>query len=198
MKNEKKIIYYIIVIAVLVSIFIASNIIEEKENVNITNQNAVITGDIEKIVIGEIGELPKDFSLEVDSNLQFMFFDVGQADCTLITDNGEVLLIDSGDRFDGKLLVEYMRALEITKIDYLIGTHAHEDHIGGMNDIIDAFDIGVIYTPYVSEEKMTEEYKQIVSSVEAKGNGLEIKNPYINEEFTVRGCRMYNKVCKQQ
>ena len=71
--------------------------------------------DIEKVFnektieIVDVGELPKEFSLSNDSNLQIIFFNVGQGDCILISDNVENMLIDSGNNEDGKYLVEYLK-----------------------------------------------------------------------------------------
>lgn len=63
--------------------------------------------------------------------LNIIFFDVGQADSTLITINGKVMLIDDGNTEDGALIADFLKAQNITQIDYLILTHLDEDHIGG-------------------------------------------------------------------
>ena len=59
------------------------------------------------------------------------------------------MLIDGGNNEDGDMLVKYINTLGISKIDILVGTHPHEDHIGGLDNIIKAFDIGKIYMPKV-------------------------------------------------
>ena len=78
---------------------------------------------------------------KVTGNLLVSFIDVGQADCILVENNNEYMLIDAGNNADGELLVDYFRTLGITKFKYIVGTHPHEDHIGGMDNIIDNFDI---------------------------------------------------------
>ena len=68
--------------------------------------------------------------------LEVQFIDVGQADCILIRNEDHNMLIDAGNNKDGKLLVKYLKDLGITEFDYVIGTHPHEDHIGGLDNII--------------------------------------------------------------
>ena len=82
------------------------------------------------------------------ADLRVHFLDVGQADSELIQfPNGQVALIDGGNRGDSEFLVDYIKKLNIQKIDYLIATHPHEDHIGGLPEVVKAFDIGKVYMP---------------------------------------------------
>ncbi len=83
----------------------------------------------------------------VPGKLTVHFIDVGQGDCELITLNGHSMLIDGGNVGDGKDIVNYIRRLGINSLDYIFATHAHEDHIGGLDDVIEAFPVGVIYSP---------------------------------------------------
>jgi beta-lactamase superfamily II metal-dependent hydrolase len=66
--------------------------------------------------------------------------DVGQGDATLIrVSNGKAVLIDAGNTGKGKnVVVPYLRALGVTSLDYLIVSHYHADHIGGVDEVIDA------------------------------------------------------------
>ncbi len=80
-------------------------------------------------------------------DLQIYFLDVGQADSILIKDGDKNMLVDAGNNEDGENLVNYFKSLGITDFEYVIGTHPHEDHIGGMDDIINNFDIGKYYMP---------------------------------------------------
>ena len=82
-----------------------------------------------------------------DSDLKVYYIDVGQADCVLIQNNNENMLIDAGNNEDGEKLVKYFKKLGITSFKYVVGTHPHEDHIGGLDDVINSFDIGTILLP---------------------------------------------------
>ena len=112
MKDKKKLLYLIIGIIFAIIISISGLNIE-----NIYNN----TNDVGNyVVITDVGEFPENFSLAEDSNLQILFFDVGQADSILITNKGITMLIDAGSRKNGELLVEYIKQLGVTKIDYLL------------------------------------------------------------------------------
>ena len=78
-----------------------------------------------------------------DFNILFMY--VGQADSTLIKYKNKTMLIDAGNNEDGKNVVKFLKDKEISKLDYIVGTHYDEDHIGGLDDIIENFDIGKFY-----------------------------------------------------
>ena len=74
-------------------------------------------------------------NLSVDSSdkLSVHFIDVGQADCALLLCGGESMLIDGGNAADSSLLFSYLKKLNVTSIDYMVCSHAHEDHVGGLS-----------------------------------------------------------------
>lgn len=117
---------------------------------------------------------------EVTSDLQIYYFDVGQADSILILNNDTAMLIDAGNNADGPLLVDYIKnKLKINKIDIVVGTHPHEDHIGGIDDIINNFDIGDVYLPEVITTTKT--FEDMITAIENKD--LAISIPEIGEKF---------------
>ena len=107
-------------------------------------------------------------NIVIDKNkLNVLFFDVGQADCQLILYKGKSMLIDAGNDDDGEYIVNGLKGLGITNLDYVIGTHVHEDHIGGMSFIIDSFEIGEFYLPY-NTISTTSYYKKLLTSLTNK------------------------------
>lgn len=85
--------------------------------------------------------------------LKVYFLDVGQADSVFIQINDdENILIDGGNNNDGEDIVNYLKHLGISDIDTIIATHPHEDHIGGLDTIINSIDVDKIYLPYINEE----------------------------------------------
>ena len=116
----------------------------------------------------------------VSSDLQVYFIDVGQADSILITNQGHNMLIDAGNNEDGEKLVKYFKKdLGISKFDYVVGTHPHEDHIGGLDDIINNFDVDTVYMPEVITTTKT--FEDVLDAIDKKG--LQITVPKIGDKF---------------
>lgn len=116
---------------------------------------------------------------ELLSPLRVYFFDVGQADSILIQFNNEYMLIDAGNNEDGKPLVDYLKKMGIKKIKYAVGTHAHEDHIGGMDNVIDSFEIDKFFMPDVITTTMT--FEDVLDSLLKKD--MYFDTPKINDSF---------------
>ncbi|MGN1036715.1 MAG: MBL fold metallo-hydrolase, partial [Ruminococcus sp.] len=74
-------------------------------------------------------------------SLEVHYIDVKQGDCILIESEGQNMLIDCGESSQSDEVTAYLQAHNISKIDYLVGTHPHSDHMGGMSAIVDNFEI---------------------------------------------------------
>lgn len=82
--------------------------------------------------------------MRAEGEIAVHYVDVGQADCELIQLPEQNVLIDAGDVGGGDAVVAYLKAQGVEKIDLLIATHPHTDHIGGMADVVNQFEIGKI------------------------------------------------------
>ena len=103
-----------------------------------------------------------------EGELRVSFIDVGQGDSEFIElPNGETLLIDAGTNETGADVVNYIESLGYSSIDYVVGTHPHEDHIGGLDDVIRTFDIGSVYMPKVTADTKT--FEDVLDAVDEKG-----------------------------
>lgn len=94
------------------------------------------------------------------------YIDVGQGDAVLVQGNDKNLLIDAGPRSSTKNLIKYLKDLNVTKLDYVVATHPHEDHIGGMDDIINTFNIGEFYAP--KKTHTTKTYEDMIKALKKK------------------------------
>lgn len=115
--------------------------------------------------VENIGEEPNERKEKAAISVHFL--DVGQADSILVkAPSGKNMLIDAGNNNDGEKVVSYLKSQGISKIDVLVGTHPHEDHIGGLDNVIKNFDIVNIYMPRVTSSTKT--YKDVIEAVKAK------------------------------
>ena len=114
-------------------------------------------------------------------SLTIQFLDVGQADCILFTTaSNEAMLIDAGNNADGEGIVQYLREQGVEGLRYVIGTHPHEDHIGGLDDVIRAFPIEELMMPKVMTQTVT--FESVLDAAMEKG--LSITAPGVGDVFT--------------
>ncbi|MBR3968030.1 MAG: MBL fold metallo-hydrolase [Clostridia bacterium] len=98
------------------------------------------------------------------------FIDCGQGDSILISSEGSNMLIDAGKSSNAHKVTNYLDALGITELDYVVASHPDEDHIGGMPSIYEKYQINEsIYSPYVATTAIYNEYKTAVKN-EPKSN----------------------------
>ena len=106
-------------------------------------------------------------STEKIDGFQIHFIDVGQGDATAIfLPDGKTMLIDAGDSDSGYTVKKHFKRYGIDKIDFLLATHPHEDHIGGMTYVINNFDIGQIYMPKVTYDSSV--YTELLDAIDNK------------------------------
>lgn len=99
--------------------------------------------------------------------LKVHYLDVGQGDSIFIElPNNETMLIDAAESYQSENIINYLKNLNYQKIDYVIGTHPHTDHIGGLKNIINTFEIGKIYMPKVVSTTKT--YETLLMAIKDK------------------------------
>ncbi len=180
-KQSKLIIYLLSVIIVGVLSFIGIEYGTTETVGNTMPINIAKPENLQNITIKTGSTITKDFLSETKQNLKVYFFDVGQADSILVMNEGQTMLIDAGNNEDGEILVQNLKTLGITRIDYLVGTHPHEDHIGGLDDIIKNFEIGTIYMSKVQANTKT--FEDVLDTVKEKE--LTITAPKVKDTFTI-------------
>lgn len=131
-------------------------------------------------------------------NLTVHFLDVGQGDSILIEYNNKSTLIDAGESDKGKVVSDYLHDQGISTLDYVVATHPHSDHIGGMNEILNNFQIkhfvdsGYPYTSKTYENMLTTiDKKNIPFETPKRGDKINFA-PGINVEVLNPGTTYYS------
>lgn len=172
MKIDTKSIFIFIIVIVFGFIY------AEIEDKRVNNKKE----DIEPVIVEDNSDAVK---LKVDGNLNVYYLNVGQADAVLVENNGLYMLIDAGNNGDGKELVDYFNSLGIKKFEYVIASHPHEDHIGGMDDILNNFDVEHFYMPDVVTTTKT--FEDVITALE--NNEIALETPEIGSIFILGGCK---------
>lgn len=125
--------------------------------------------------------LPTGFAVAQD-NLTIYFLDVGQADAAILQCGDDVMMIDGGNNSDSSFVYSYLtKTLGIQHIDYMIATHPHEDHIGGLSGALNACSVGTIYSPVTKYNSDT--FSSLVKY--ANQQGLELTLPSVGETLSL-------------
>ena len=111
-------------------------------------------------------------ALNPDAEFAVHFIDVGQADSVYIKAGEQNILIDAGEKESTRTNVcDYLRSLGVEKLDYVIGTHPHADHIGGMQEVVESFEIGTVILPRLPDALIptTRTYTGLLEAIAEKG-----------------------------
>lgn len=105
--------------------------------------------------------------------LSVFVIDCGQGDSILAElPNGENLLVDGGPGSNTEQVLDFLASRSTDKIDYLVATHPHEDHIGGLDDVIDTYPVGEVYMPDITAT--TQAYSNLLEAIDKKGLKLTV------------------------
>ena len=116
-----------------------------------------------------------------EAGLTVHFIDVGQGDSILAESDGRFMLVDAGENDQADTVVSYLKGQGVETLDYVIGTHPHSDHIGGLDKVIDTFDVGKVILPPV--EHTTKTFEDVLDAV--AGKGLKLTKPRVGDTYTL-------------
>ena len=154
---------------------------ESIEAEQVTDQDSKTQKDTEVIDVEETPVVKKEDSL---STMKVHFIDVGQADATLIEygdgDEAFTLLIDTGN-WHSSDVVSYLHSQNIKDIDIIAITHPHADHIGQLDQIINAFDVAEVWMN--GETATSDIFASALAAIE--NSGVEYYEPEVGDVFDI-------------
>lgn len=126
-------------------------------------------------------------SVLAEGQLLIYFIDVGQADASVLICDGQVLMIDGGNVADSSLIYSYLsKSLGVRHIDYMIATHPHEDHIGGLSAALNACSVGAIFSPVTDYD--SDPFRSLQKYAQAQNVSITI--PAMGDTFMLGSARV--------
>lgn len=134
------------------------------ENQNQSNRRGHLAAIVMALIIGLLGTMwnlnnqklrDSDTvipSPAVGTGLTVHFIDVGQGDSILLTCGMQAMLVDGGDEKSGGTVVDYLRSQGVTSLDYMVSTHPHRDHCGGLAEVVRNVPTKTFYSPVTESE----------------------------------------------
>ena len=169
-KKKKHPVFYIIIALVIITAGVMSYFIEYNDSTPSWNEiyNALGVNQTES-----------------DTPLSVHFIDVGQGDCILIKSESNAILIDAGEKGNENTVIEYIRSQGIQTLDYVIATHPHSDHIGSLDEVIDAFTVSNVIMPKLTKSNMptTSAYESLLTSI--KNSGAKVISAKTGASYTL-------------
>lgn len=100
---------------------------------------------------------------DYDGELIVHFIDVGQGDCTLLESDNEFMLIDAGEAEYSATVCQYLENNRVKKLDYVVATHPHSDHCGGLTEVLNTFSCDNFIT--VETDQQTRSWLNVLDAV---------------------------------
>ena len=119
------------------------------------------------------------------SSLTVRFLDVGQGDAALVTTPaGVTMLVDGGP--DEELVATELAALGVKRIDVVVASHPHADHVVGLPSVLARFQVGVVLQPGCpSTSSLQVDLDRAIAD-----EGIEVRTPWAGETFVVGDVRL--------
>ncbi len=150
--------------------------------------NRILSGIVVLILAGILSIFQEDTEQKsnkaaLDNNVEqkasVHYIDVGQGDSILIEYGDAAMLIDAGENDKGEEVVSYLKEEGIEKLDYVIGTHPHSDHIGGLDTVINNFPVEAVFLPEVTHTTKT--YEDVLKAI--ANQGLKVTVPKVGDTY---------------
>ena len=122
---------------------------DEKLAADVDANDSIQAADARQILRVSVGldQFTGDFTIS--------FIDVGQADSIFIACDDETMLIDGGNVADGPAVCSFLYSQGVETLDYVVCTHAHEDHVGGLTDVLESFTVtDAVFAPSLTNDTL--------------------------------------------
>ncbi len=126
-------------------------------------------------------QMPQDYEIP-EGTAQVHFIDIGQGDATLIMADSKTMLIDTGEKDSDNVLINYLKAHNVTKLDYFVVSHFDSDHFGEAVEVLDNFEVTNVLIP--DQVKTTKMYKNFIAALEEDESiNVIFANDIVGESF---------------
>lgn len=153
----------------------------KNQHTEASNTKEILTSENRVTPVAANTTKSEESKSKAPEELKVHFIDVGQADSILIQQGNQAMLVDAGNKADDKTVKSYLDKVGVKELNTVIGTHPHEDHIGGMDYIINSFKIGKVYMPKATATTKT--FENVLTAI--KNKGMSITSPKVGESFNI-------------
>lgn len=158
-------------------------------------QTRQLTGAVLLIVILIASYFGKDYLSPAQthtytSEFTMTVLELDKADCILLEYQGSTLLVDAGENSDAGTVIGFLNARGVTRLDAVIASHPHSDHIGSMDDVLNEIDTGMLLMPPVPDNKIPAGKNNENMLQAARDNGVKIVEADRGDSFTVGEIRL--------
>ncbi len=115
------------------------------------------------------------------SGFKVYFIDVGQADAALVICDGKAMLIDGGNAADSSVIYSFLKGKGVSHLEYIVATHAHEDHVGGLSGALNCATVGTVYCPTTSYSSNA--FQNFANNVKKQGKSITV--PSLGARFSL-------------
>ena len=127
---------------------------------------------IEPVEVSDEKESIPPAELPQSSTFEVHYLDVGQGDCSLVLCDGHAMLIDGGEASESSKVYAYLKAHGINHLDYMLATHAHSDHIGGLSGALNYATVDTAFCPVTEYDSKT--FSSMVKYLSNQGLGITV------------------------
>ena len=124
-------------------------------------------------------------SVSSSSSFEVYFLDVGQADSALVLCDGHAMLIDGGNAEDSRLVYTFLKNHQVDYLDYIVCTHAHEDHVGGLAGALNYAAVGTACCPVTAYDSRA--FESFVKYLDQQGVSITV--PRAGDTFSLGSAR---------